>query len=125
MKKLKRAIKKHNLPVRLFTKESMPSAYHYTGNPRIPKIVLEAKEGWTIDTREMTWHPKGVHGYGRAARSMDGIFIGHGPAFRKNPIKASFPFHSNLNVYPLVCDLLDLVPERNNGTSALMVDALK
>lgn len=125
MKQLKRAVKKHNLPMRIFTEDTMPSAYHYTGNPRIPKIILEAKEGWTIDNKAAAWHPKGVHGYGRNARSMDGIFIGYGPAFRKNPRKESIPFHSNLNVYPLVCDLLDLVPEPHNGTSALIVDALK
>jgi ectonucleotide pyrophosphatase/phosphodiesterase family protein 5 len=115
---LKRAIRKHRLPVRLLTKSSMPAAYHYSRNERIPPYVLEAKKGSTIDVSSMEWHPRGLHGYGDSVRDMDGIFIANGPAFRKNPLP-SYPFHSNLDVYPLMCQLLGIEPKPNNGTFEL------
>lgn len=122
-KVLKRAIRKHHLPVRMYTKETMPSAYQYSKNDRIPPFVLESKAGWSIDSSEVSWHPKGQHGYGRGVRDMDGIFIGSGEAFRKNAIP-TFPFHSNLDVYPLMCQLLGIEPKPNNGTMQLSMKAI-
>jgi len=116
---LKRAIRKHRLPIRLYTKETMPKSYHYTNNDRIPEYVLEAKAGWTIDTSEVDWHPKGLHGYGHSVREMDGIFIGNGPAFRINA-EPSYPMHSNLDVYPLMCQLLGIEAKSHNGTTRLI-----
>lgn len=120
--KLKEAIRMHKLPIKLYTKRTMPSAYHYTRNTRIAPFVLEARKGWTIDTKAVEWHPKGLHGYGRAVREMDGIFIGHGDAFRHS---TGPEFHSNLDVYPLVCNLLEIEPRAHNGTALLTMRAMR
>jgi len=49
---------------------------------------------------------------------MHPIFIAHGPAFKKG-YKAE-PFE-NVDLYPLLCHLLDIEPRPNNGS----LDAIK
>jgi ectonucleotide pyrophosphatase/phosphodiesterase family protein 5 len=122
--KIWKAIQKHELPVKMYTKKNMPRAYHYTENERIPPIILEARRGWTIDTNDSEWHPKGLHGYGDSCRDMDGIFIGSGPQFLPSE-PPKYSYYSNLDVYPLLCNLLDIIPNPNNGTLALLNKAIK
>ncbi len=121
--RIRAAIRKKHLPVRMFTEDNMPTAYKYAGNSRIAPIVLEAKMGWSVNSIEEKIKLNGLHGYGRSVREMDGILIANGPSFRKNPIP-SYPFHSNLDVYPLLCQLLDIIPLPNNGTNTLSAKAL-
>lgn len=122
--KLHRAIRQHKLPIKMYTKHTMPSRYHYTDNSRIPAIVLEAKRGWSIETTDVDWHPMGLHGYGDSVRDMDGVFIGSGPQFRGNE-PPKYPYFSNLDVYPLITRILGIQANANNGTMALSAKALK
>ena len=55
----------------------------------------------------------GDHGYDNQLVNMHPIFIAHGPAFKK-AYKAE-PFDS-VDVYPLLCHLLDVEPRPNNGS---------
>ena len=55
----------------------------------------------------------GSHGYSNKLPNMHPIFIAHGPAFKKG-YKAE-PFAS-IDLYPLLCRLLDIEPRLNNGS---------
>ena len=51
---------------------------------------------------------------------MRGIFFAHGPSFRKhNKINA----FRNVNIYPLLCNLLEINPNPNNGSLSPFVNA--
>lgn len=54
----------------------------------------------------------GNHGYNNSLPSMHPIFIAHGPAFKKN--YSASPFN-NVDVYPLMCHILELAPHPNDG----------
>jgi len=55
----------------------------------------------------------GDHGYDNGLPSMHPIFIAHGPAFKKNYVAAPF---ETVNIYPLMCHLLEVTPRSNNGS---------
>lgn len=59
----------------------------------------------------MTLSDKGDHGYNNALLSMKPIFMG--PNIRRNYQVSVF---KNVDIYPLVCELLQLPPAANNGS---------
>lgn len=46
---------------------------------------------------------------------MHPIFIAHGPAFKKN---FTTPTFNNVDIYPLMCFILEIIPAVNNGSLA-------
>ena len=57
----------------------------------------------------------GAHGYNNSLESMRAIFIGHGPAFRRGYTAKPFEI---VDIYPLICKILDIKPAPNNGSLA-------
>lgn len=55
----------------------------------------------------------GSHGYFNSHSSMNPIFLAHGPAFRSNFRVDAF---SIVEVYELMCAVLEIEPQPNNGT---------
>lgn len=112
----------------VYLKEEIPEKYHYRNNPRIPPIVAIADEGWSISTHGImkslsrTFSSGGAHGYDPALSSMQGIFIAHGSAFKKNLVVPPF---ENVNVYNLVTTVLNLKPAPNDGCQDCFHDMLK
>lgn len=86
-------------------KGEMPARFHYGSNIRIPPIVCLAEIGWEIRDRAPE-KPEvgGTHGYDNEAPEMAALFIANGPAFRA----AKLPAFDNVDVYPLLRDLLGL-----------------
>jgi predicted AlkP superfamily pyrophosphatase or phosphodiesterase len=97
-------------------KGQIPARFHYGTNPRIPPIFCLAETGWLINAKAPeTRFAGGNHGYDNFSPEMAALFIAHGPAFR--PAKLA-PF-DNIDVYPLLRDLLDLKPKAGiDGTDA-------
>ena len=97
-------------------KAKVPARFHYGANPRVPDVVCLAETGWLIETAEdATRHRapvRGEHGYDNADPMMGALFIANGPAFQRGLVIQPFP---NVDVYPLLTDLLDLKPEPNDG----------
>ncbi len=94
-------------------KSELPERWHYGTNERIPEIVVVADSSWSIGTRaEGPGKKGGAHGYDNQNSDMFSIFYAAGPAFRKN-----YSFHelNNVDVYNLVCKILDLKPAKNDG----------
>jgi predicted AlkP superfamily pyrophosphatase or phosphodiesterase len=98
-------------------KGKVPARFHYGANPRVPDVVCLAETGWLIEAREDPRRspPRGEHGYDNQDPKMGALFIAAGPAFRQGAVIAPFP---NVDVYPLMADLLGLTPRPNDGRLA-------
>jgi predicted AlkP superfamily pyrophosphatase or phosphodiesterase len=89
-------------------KGEIPARFHYGTNTRIPAIFCLAETGWLIGDRPGRAGEKGGnHGFDNMAPEMTALFIASGPAFRK----ATLPGFTNVDVYPLLRDLLGLPPK--------------
>ena len=98
--------------IHTWKKDSLPNRLHYGTNARIHDINIVAYPGWSIGT---TWKPqtsKGTHGYDNAFKDMHAIFYAAGPAFKEG---FSHPTFENINIYPLVAEILGLTPAKTDG----------
>ena len=55
----------------------------------------------------------GDHGYDNILNSMRPIFVARGPAFKQNAVVESI---DTVDIYPLMCHLLNIEPAPNNGS---------
>ncbi|MES2697206.1 MAG: ectonucleotide pyrophosphatase/phosphodiesterase [Verrucomicrobiota bacterium] len=110
----------------------LPARLHFSGNPRIAPVWVLPEEGWHFGTRagyeKLTkrYAPLpylgGDHGYDPALRNMHGLFIAHGPAFRRGK---EIPQFENIHIYNLMCAVLKLKPAPNDGDDRLVKSVLK
>jgi alkaline phosphatase D len=54
----------------------------------------------------------GAHGYDNANKDMEAIFYAMGPAFKKRYVHPTF---NNVDLYPLIAEILGLVPAQVDG----------
>jgi alkaline phosphatase D len=102
--------------LKAWSKSKLPSKWHYGTNPRIPEIVVVADSSWSIGTRPDGSSIKGgAHGYDNSNSDMFSIFYAAGPSFRKN---YKFKELNNIDVYNLVCRILNISPAKNDGDPA-------
>jgi predicted AlkP superfamily pyrophosphatase or phosphodiesterase len=80
---------------------------HYDGNPRTGDLVIDPDPDYLVGFRGSMPKTKGAnHGWDATrSKSMHGIFFASGPAFKSATQVKSF---ENVNVYPLVLDILGL-----------------
>ena len=121
-------------------KQNLPERLRYKNHRRIGDVVISALEGvdfiymsrdsFQINhngqvspitlTYEQKKHlliasaDKANHGYDRAYPSMRGIFLARGSMFKQNYV-VDAPVE-NIDVYPLLCELLSIVCEQRNGS---------
>ena len=103
-------------------KADIPARFHYGQNRRIPPYLCLADVGWQIFDKPMRESGTGGnHGYDNASPEMTALFIAHGPAFRPGTL----PAFDNVDVYPLLRDLLGLKPARGvDGTDMVFKSVL-
>lgn len=105
--------------VSCWKKADVPARFHYGANPRVPDVICAAEPGWLIETREGAARHRapvrGEHGYDNQDPLMGALFIANGPAFRQGLVIRPFP---NVDVYPLMADILGLTPQPNDGRLA-------
>ncbi|CAL1538506.1 unnamed protein product [Lymnaea stagnalis] len=109
----------------VYKKEEIPEYFHYTHNRRISPIVAVANDTYSFTSKDQPY-PKeelGNHGYDNRLQDMHPFFVAMGPSFKKN---FSIETFNNVDLYPLLCHLLNLKPAPNNGSldivSQLLVD---
>ncbi|MGZ3274389.1 MAG: alkaline phosphatase family protein [Caulobacteraceae bacterium] len=104
--------------VQCWAKADVPKAFHYGSNSRVPPIVCTAEVGWYITTHEriagMTDFNLGNHGYDPASPYMAALFVAEGPAFRAG---RALPAFDNVDVEPLMAQLLHLKAPRGDGSA--------
>jgi len=102
--------------LKAWKKSEVPAKWHYGTNPRIPEIVVVADSSWSIGTRtDGSSIRGGAHGYDNSNSDMFSIFYAAGPSFKKN---YKFKELDNIDVYNLLCRILDLQPAKNDGNPA-------
>lgn len=111
-------------PMRPYLKENLPKRMHFANNVRIERGHLYMKSGWqaALNRKEIKYCTGGFHGSDNIFANMQAIFIGFGPGFKKNTIVPPF---ENIEIYNLMCDLLDIRPAPNNGTHGSLNHLLK
>jgi predicted AlkP superfamily pyrophosphatase or phosphodiesterase len=99
--------------VKAWKKSEVPAKWHYGTNPRIPDIVVVADSSWSIGTRpDRSSIIGGAHGYDNSNSDMFSIFYAAGPSFKKN---YKFKELNNVDIYNLICRILDITPAKNDG----------
>jgi len=102
--------------LKAWSKSELPPKWHYGTNPRIPEIVVVADSSWSIGTRsDGSSIRRGAHGYDNSNSDMFSIFYAAGPSFKKN---YKFRELNNIDIYNLVCRILDISAAKNDGDPA-------
>jgi predicted AlkP superfamily pyrophosphatase or phosphodiesterase len=118
--------------VKAYRAEELRGRFHFAENARIAPVWVLPDEGWHLVTRATVERLKrrfpekgylaGDHGYDPALPSMRGIFIAHGPAFRR---AVGLPDVENVHLYNLMCAVLKVKPAKNDGDDRLVKWALR
>lgn len=121
--RVEKALLGHHPHMDCWRKSEIPARFHYGSNPRVPAIFCLAETGWSIAPgRPEEPIAGGNHGFDPAAPEMAALFIAHGPAFRP----AQLPGFDNVDVYPLLRDLLGLPAKAGvDGSDAAFRPALR
>ncbi|KAJ8108982.1 hypothetical protein ONZ43_g6261 [Nemania bipapillata] len=109
--------------------KDMPERFHFNKNDRIAPLWIIPKAGWAIvekaefniqeaKAKNISYHPRGLHGYDHEHPLMRAIFVARGPAFPHQPHSKLETFQ-NINVYNILCDSIGMNPMPNNGTLRL------
>lgn len=99
--------------MRAFQKWELPYRMHFSESPRVPPIILDFNIGWRGVFREERYNGSGAHGWDNLYPEMQAIFVAYGPSFRSNVETKPF---ENIELYNLMCALLNVTPAENNGT---------
>jgi alkaline phosphatase D len=101
--------------VKAWKKSELPAKWHYGTHPRIPEILVVADSSWSLGTRpDGSSVSGGAHGYDNSNSDMFAIFYATGPAFKRN---YKFKELNNVDIYNLVCRILDIKPAINDGNA--------
>lgn len=105
-------LKENENHYKVYTKENIPSHYHYADNELITDIILIADKGWYLAHQKDidNWKDGATHGYDNNLTDMHGIFIASGPAFKTN-YKTGTVW--NIDIYPLLCEIYGIQPNKN------------
>lgn len=95
--------------IRTYKKQDVPSYLHYGTHHRCGDIIVIPDLGWIFSDRPSK--SLGAHGYDPSYFDMHAMFRAIGPSFKH----IKFPHFSNVNVYPLLCKLLNIKPAKNDG----------
>ncbi|XP_061605266.1 ectonucleotide pyrophosphatase/phosphodiesterase family member 7-like isoform X1 [Phyllopteryx taeniolatus] len=112
LEKVYRALKGAHPHLHVYKKEEMPEHLHFANNQRILPIILLADAGYVINGYFPVQFNKGEHGFDNHEMDMKAFFRAAGPAFRKD-LKVG-PFET-VHIYPLMCHILGIRPEVNDG----------
>ncbi|MDR2968092.1 MAG: ectonucleotide pyrophosphatase/phosphodiesterase [Tannerellaceae bacterium] len=103
-----------NVPhIKAYKKEEVPERFIYGKHPRVGNIVVIPDVGTYVQFRpESSPRRAATHGYDNYAPEMEAIFYAAGPSFKKGARVQTIP---NVNLYLLICNLLNLEPAPNDG----------
>ncbi|KAM5193228.1 glycerophosphocholine cholinephosphodiesterase ENPP6 isoform 3-T3 [Mantella aurantiaca] len=109
----------------VYEREQIPDRFYYKKGKFVSPLTLIAEQGWFIaQSKEKLpyWNngtlskqgwQHGWHGYDNELMDMRGFFLASGPDFKMN--FRSAPIRS-VDVYNVMCKVLDMEPQPNNGS---------
>ncbi|PIK48466.1 putative ectonucleotide pyrophosphatase/phosphodiesterase family member 7-like [Apostichopus japonicus] len=128
MDKVYDALKDKVEGMNIYKKAEFPERLHYANHPRILPILGFVEPGWFIYTDPLNIQQDvdrifgSQHGYDTRHMAMKSYFMAKGPFFKEG-YRAS-PI-SSVDIYGMMCDILNLPEAPNNGSRARYVDMLK
>ncbi|CAH8468809.1 unnamed protein product [Dicrocoelium dendriticum] len=100
----------------------VPKDLHFSLNTsRMPPIVLVPDPLWYIVHKQDTHPIAGNHGFSPNFTEMHPFFIASGPSFRAGE---TVEVVNSVDVYPLLCRLLQIAPKPHNGSFARIATEL-
>lgn len=106
--------------IHVWKKEEIPAELNYGSSDRIGDIVVAPELGWQFT--DVARNTKGAHGYFPQSSDMQVMFRAIGPDFKKGYTAKGFV---NVDIYPLLSYLLQIVPEKTDGQFERIKDILK
>jgi predicted AlkP superfamily pyrophosphatase or phosphodiesterase len=112
---------------RAYLRQEVPERHHFRATPRGGDVVVIMEEGWLMATsiinRGLIQREWGEHGWDPGLPSMKAIFMLSGPGI---PAGVTIPEVENIDVYPLMTELLGLHPATGlDGQSGKIRSLLK
>ena len=99
---------------RAYLRGDLPERYHARESPRFGDVVIVMDEGWLVETsvlsRALIQRRWGEHGWDPALPSMRALFVISGPGIQSG---TRLPQIDNVDVYPLMAEILGLRPAQN------------
>ncbi|XP_029649912.1 uncharacterized protein LOC115223464 [Octopus sinensis] len=105
--------------LKIFTKDSIPKLSHFFNNPRSGDVYITTRNQWMIKNKND--FSLGSSGFDVREENMKAIFIAIGPDFKERLEIEPF---ENVELYNMMCALLNVPPNDNNGTNGRLEDAL-
>uniref|UniRef100_A0A673H8M3 Venom phosphodiesterase 1-like n=1 Tax=Sinocyclocheilus rhinocerous TaxID=307959 RepID=A0A673H8M3_9TELE len=101
--------------IKPYLKHHLPKRFHYASNRRIEDVSVLVNPRWLFERYpgSLTFCSGGNHGYDNDIYSMQASFLSLGPKFHFQTEVEPF---SNIELYNLMCDVLEITPFHNNGT---------
>lgn len=90
----------------------LPERFHCSQSARMGDVVILSDNGQVQTYNNKRSLPAGVHGSDNANPLMNGIFYAIGPDFKTG---YAAPQLYNIDVYELLCRLLEIAPAHNDG----------
>ncbi|XP_061080703.1 ectonucleotide pyrophosphatase/phosphodiesterase family member 7-like [Conger conger] len=107
-----RALKGAHPNLHVYKREEMPERLHFANNARILPLILISDPGYVIHGFATLQFNKGEHGFDNEDMDMKPFFRAVGPSFRRGLEVGPF---ETVNIYPLMCHLLGIRPQPNDG----------
>ncbi len=99
--------------IKVWKKEEVPARLHFSKSERIKDFVVVADSSWSLlVSGKKKAYSGGAHGYDNINKDMHAIFYAYGPAFKEGYKHNSI---NNIDIYALICEILDLDPAKNDG----------
>uniref|UniRef100_A0A1I8H347 Choline-specific glycerophosphodiester phosphodiesterase n=1 Tax=Macrostomum lignano TaxID=282301 RepID=A0A1I8H347_9PLAT len=125
---LNNQVRQRNLSMRVFDKDSLPERFHYAKNRRTPEVLVLPDQGYLVLTSKDTKPVSaGHHGFDNSYSDMRVPMFAVGPSFHHNFLidgnrRKSF---RQVDIYGLMCHLLQIRPQPNNGSTDYLPFILK
>jgi len=100
----------------------LPERLHYGTNPRTLDLIVVADSSYNVVWNVKRAHDGGNHGFDNFNKDMHAIFYAYGPAFKINYIHPTF---NNVDIYPLITEILKLQPTEVDGKLENVIEMLK
>ncbi|XP_068431430.1 venom phosphodiesterase 1 [Clinocottus analis] len=116
--------KKPDQKIKPYLKADLPKRLHFANSRRIEDVNVLVEPKWLFERYpgSVSFCSGGAHGYDNDAESMQAMFVSYGPKFHYKTETEPF---SNIELYNLMCDVMQISPSDNNGTHGSMNHLLR